>query len=251
MLNWVSSLTLAGQRGRADLLTRGRRSVPLVLVGLAFAAAPPAANANSADVAATQALARATNTLVRSSQPDIAKALANVKSFANQTLAQCPHAAAGSPQDHNSEQLDFEVVGVMTTVGYRTAAGPIATFAHAVKGLHWSNPRLTRAVRTFVGKLQGLSTLTVPSLCGDIGAWATSGYTTLPTSTAQFNQRYNTVDPEAEESPLIIRLATPYATPSDVPVLHRVERFEAQLAEAEASGVAIYTRFMNAIELKQ
>ncbi len=229
----------------------GIRSAAVLLAGVALAVAPPAASANSADVATTQALARATNTLVRASEPDIAKALANVKSFANQTLAQCPHVAAGSPQNRDSEQLDFEVVGVMTAVGYHTAAGPIATFAHAVKGLHWSNGRLTRAVRTFTSKLVGLSTLAVPSLCGDIGAWATSGYQTLPASTAQFNQHYNAVDPEAEESPLIIKLATPYATPSDVPILHRVERFEAQLAEAEASGVAIYTNFMDSIELKQ
>jgi hypothetical protein len=232
-------------------MTIGRRSVPLVLAGLALAVAPPAASANSADVAATQALARATNTLVRAAQPDIAKALANVRSFTNQTVAQCPHVAAGSPQDHDSEQLDFEVVGVMTAVGYHTAAGPIATFARAVKGLHWSNGRLTRAVRTFASKLKGLSTLAVPSLCGDIGAWAAGGYQTLPASTTQFNQRYSAVDPEAEESPLIIRLATPYGTPSDVPILHRVERFEAQLAEAEANAVAIYTNFMNSIELKQ
>jgi hypothetical protein len=223
----------------------------LALSSAALAVTPPAALAKSADVATTQALARATNTLVRAAQPDIAKALANVKSFANQTLAQCPNVAAGSPQDHDSEQLDFEVVGVMTAVGYHTAAGPIATFAHAVKGLHWSNGRLTRAVRTFATKLVGLSTLAVPSLCGDIGTWATSGYQTLPASTAQFNHDYNAVDPEAEESPLIIKLATPYGTPSDLSILHRVERFEAQLAEAEASAVSIYTNFMNSIELKQ
>ncbi len=229
----------------------GIRSASVLLVGVALAVAPSAASANSADVAETQALARATNTLVRAAEPDIAKGLANVRSFANQTLAQCPHVAAGSPQDHDSEQLDFEVVGAMTTVGYRTAAGPIATFAHAVAGLHWSNGRLTRAVRTFATKLEGLSTLAVPNLCGDIGAWATSGYQTLPASTTQFNQRYNAVDPEAEESPLIIRLATPYGTPSDVPVLHRVEHIEAQLGEAEADGVGIYTHFMNSIELKQ
>ncbi len=230
----------------------GIRSVSVLLVGaVALAVAPSAASAESADVATTQALARATNTLVRASEPDIAKALANVKSFANQTVAQCPGVAAGSPQDHDSEQLDNEVAGALTTVGYRTAAAPIATFAHAVKGLHWSNGRLTRAVRTFATKLVGLSTLAVPSLCGDIGAWVTSGYTTLPASTTQFNQRYSAVDPEAEESPLIIKLATPYGTPSDVPVLHRVERFEAQLAEAEANGVEYYVHLMNSIELKQ
>ncbi|MGH2854564.1 MAG: hypothetical protein ACRDLF_10310 [Solirubrobacteraceae bacterium] len=222
-----------------------------MLAGLALAVAPPAALASSGDVAATQALARATNTLVRAAHPDIGRGLAAVKSYADQVAAQCPHVAARSPQDHDSEQLDNEVAGAMTTVGYHTAAGPIAAFNHAVKGLHWSNGRLTRAVRTFATKLEGLSTLATPDLCGDIGSWVSSGYATLPASTVQFDQRYAAVDVEAEESPLIIRLATPYATPSDFSVLRRVERFEAQLAEAEAHGVEDYTHLMNSIELNQ
>jgi hypothetical protein len=225
-----------------------------VLPGLAcvaLAASPQAALARSGDVAATQALAHATDTLVRAAHPDIHRGLAAVKSFANQTAAQCPQVAMGSPQDHDSEQLDNEVVGAMTAVGYHTAAGPIATFARAVKGLHWSNPRLTRAVRTFATKLKGLSTLAVPNLCGDIGGWVASGYMTLPASTVQFNQRYSAVDTEAEETPLIIRLATPYALPSDVPILHHVERFEAQLAEAEAGAVEYYSHLMDTIDLNQ
>ncbi len=233
-----------------ERLVAGSVVAGLVCVVLA-AAAPSAVLASSPNVAATQALARATNTLVSAARPEIGRALADVKSYTNQVAAQCPRVAARSPQNHDSEQLDNEVAGALTTVGYRTAAAPIATFAHAVKGLHWSNGRLTRAVRTFATKLVGLSTLAVPSLCGDIGAWVSGGYTTLPASTVQFDQRYSEVDPEAEESPLIIKLATPYGTPSDVPVLHRVERFEAQLAEAEANGVEYYVHLMNSIELKQ
>ncbi len=223
----------------------------VVLVGLALAVAPPSALAKSGNVAATQALARATNTLVRAARPEINKAVGAVKRYADQIAAQCPRVAARSPQDHDSEQLDNEVAGAMTTVGYHVVAGPIETFAHAVKGLRWSNGRLTRAVRTFATKLEGLSTLATPDLCGDVGNWVSSGYATLPASTIQFDQRYAATDVEAEESPLIIRLATPYATPYDFSVLRRVERFEAQLAEAEANGVEYYTHLMNSIELNQ
>jgi hypothetical protein len=226
-------------------------SVLLVLACAALATAPQAALAESGDVATTQALANATNTLVNAARPDIHKALTAVKSYADQTAAQCPRVAMESPQNHDSEQLDNEVVGAMTVVGYRTAAAPIAAFDRAVKGLHWSNGRLTRAVRTFATKLVGLSTLAVPNLCGDIGAWVSSSFATLPASTIAFNQRYTAVDPEAEESPLIIRLATPYALPRDVPILHRVERFEAQLAEAEANAVEFYSHLMNSLELNQ
>jgi hypothetical protein len=232
----------------------GKRVSGSVLLGLAcaaLAAAPQAAFARSGDVAATQALARATNTLVSAARPDIPKGLAATKSYAYQTAAQCPRVAAGSPQSHDSEQLDNEVVGALSAVAYHTAAAPIAAFAHAVAHLHWSNSRLTGAVRTLTAKLRGISTLAVPNVCGDIGSWVSSGYATLPTSTVQFDQRYAAVDPEAEESPLIIKLARPFATPSDFAVLRRVERLEAELGEAEAHAVEYYTHLMNAIELNQ
>lgn len=226
-------------------------SVALGLACVALVASSQAALARSGNVAATQALARATNTLVSTARPDIDKGLAAVKSYANQVAAQCPQVALESPQDYDSEQLDNELVGALTTVGYRTAAGPIAVYARTVEGLHWSNGRLTRAVRTFAKKLEGLTTLATPNLCGDIGGWVASGYKTLPASTIQFDQRYTVVDPEAEEVPLIINLATPYSTPSDFSVLRRVERFETELGEAEAHAVEYYTHLMNTLELKQ
>jgi hypothetical protein len=226
-------------------------SLVLVLVGFALAAMPPAALAKPGDVAATQALANAAKTLLRAARPDIPKGLAAVKSYANEVAAQCPKAAAGSPQNHDSEQLDNEVVGAMTVVGYRTAAAPIATFARAVKGLHWSNHRLTRAVKVYATKLKKLVSLTVPNLCGDVQEWAASGYNTLTASTVQFNQHYTAVDPEAEEGPLIMRLVEPYATPADVPLFHSIENFESQLAEAEAHAVFDYTHVMNTMELNQ
>jgi hypothetical protein len=233
-----------------ERLVAGSVVAGLVCVVLA-AAAPSAALASSPNVAATQALARATNTLVSAARPEIGRALADVKSYTNQVAAQCPRVAARSPQNDDSEQLDNEVAGALTTVGYHTAAAPIAAFAHAVKSLRWSDGKLTRAVRTFATKLVGLSTLATPNLCGDVGSWVASGYATLPASTVQFDQRYAATDVEAEESPLIIRLATPYATPSEFSVLRRVERFEAQLAEAEAHGVEDYTHLMDSIELNQ
>jgi hypothetical protein len=221
-------------------------------MALAPLVAPPAAIAKqSGDVATTQALARAAKTLLHAARPDIAKGLANVKSFADELATQCPKVAAGSPQDYGSEQLDNEVVGVMTVVGYRTAAGPIKTFEHAVKGLHWSNPRLTHAVERYATKLEKLVSLPVPSLCGDVKEWVASGYNTLSASTVQFNKSYEAVDPEAEEGPLIIKLAKPYATPGDIPLYRNIEKFESELAEAEAHAVFDYSHLMNSMELNQ
>lgn len=235
----------------ATLVGMGRGSLGALLIGVVLALAPSAALANSGDVAATQALARATDTLVRAASPDVNKGLAAAKRYASQIAAQCPRAAAGSPQNRASEQLDDEVIGAMTIAGYSVAAAPIARFAHAVHFLRWSNGRLTRTVKTFAAKLQKLSTLALPNVCGDIQAWAAGGYQALPADTVPFVKHYLAVTPEAEEVPLMIRLLMPYATPSDVPILHRVERLETHLGEAEAAAVEAYSRLILALELNQ
>lgn len=236
----------------------GRRVVPglvvfvLVVASLTLAAAPQAASAKSAaDMAATRALSRATKTLLNAARPDLPKGLAAVKRYAHQITAECPKAAFESPQNHGSEQLDDEVIGAMTVVGYRTGAGPIKAFYSTVKGLHWSSSKLTRAVKTFATKLDKLVSLTVPSLCGDVKEWVASGYKTLSASTTQFLQQYNAVDPEAEEGPLIMRLARPYATVGDISLFHSIEDFESELAETEAHAVFAYKELMNSIELNQ
>lgn len=232
-------------------LCMGMRWGSAALVGLALVATPSSALAKPADVATTRALARATDALVRAASPDVPRGLAAVKRYSVQTAAQCPGVALESPQNHDSEQLANELVGALTIVGYRTAAAPIATFAHAVAGLSWSNHRLTRAVRTLAHKLRGISTMALPDVCGDIRAWVASHYATLPANTVQFDQRYSAVELEAEEAPTIISLATPYASPADFPVLRHVERLEAKLAEAEAHAVEYYVHLMNALDLQQ
>ncbi|HXB63940.1 MAG TPA: hypothetical protein VNV42_03580 [Solirubrobacteraceae bacterium] len=224
----------------------------VVCVALAMAPAAQAAPARSAaDVAATRALSRATRTLLNAARPDLPKGLAAVKRYAGQIAAECPKAAAKSPQNHGAEQLDNQVVGALTVVGYRTAAAPIGAFYHAVKGLRWSNPALTRAVKIFATKLQKLVAIPVPNLCEDIKEWAASDYNTLSASTTQFVQRYEAVDPEAEEGPLIMRLARPYASVGDISLFHSIETFESELAETEAHAVFAYKTLMNSIELNQ
>jgi hypothetical protein len=222
-----------------------------VLAGVVLGVAPGAALASSQDVATTQRLARAANALMAAASPEIPRGLAAAEHFAARVAAECPAAAAGSPQNQESEQLDNEVIGAMTVVGYHVAAAPVATFARAVRGLHWSSGRLTRAVQTFAKRLFGLTRLTPPSVCSDIKSWAASGYKTVPASTLAFEKRYFATDPTAEEVPLIIQLSTPFATVSDIPVLKRAERLEVKLGEAEAAAVEAYSRLIIATQLSQ
>jgi hypothetical protein len=217
----------------------------------ALACAPSAGAASAGDVATTRTLARATDVLVREANPEVSRGLAAAQRYARGLSAQCPRVAAGSPQNEQSERLDDEVIGAMTTVGYRVARASVARFARAVRGLHWSNPRLTRALARFTRKLRGLTTLATPDVCGDVKAWAASSFQTVPPSTLAFAHKYFATDVEAEEVPTIVSLAMPSATPSEVPVLKRVERLERKLGEAEAAAVESYSRLIMALELQQ
>ncbi len=226
-----------------------RRYIPLVLALAACAAVAPAALAKSGNVAATRAYIRANYALVRDARANLAPAEAAGKSLANQVTAQCPLAAAGSPQDHDSELLSVEVVGALTISAYRPDAAAAAAFGRAVGGLRWSNRALTHIVRTYAAQLQALTTLALPDVCADVQAWAASGYRTLPASTVQFDVSYEADDIQAEEVPL--RLLAPYEDAGEASLVRRTRRLEGPLAQAEANATADYTQILDGLELSQ
>jgi hypothetical protein len=189
------------------------------VVAAVCAAAPPAALAKAGDAAATRAYVRANYALVRVARANLRAGEAGLKGLVRQITGECPLAAA------------------------------MVAFAHAVGGLHWSNRRLTRIVRTYATQLEGLARLALPNVCADVKAWAASGYRTLPASTVQFDRVYNADDIEAEEVPL--RLLTPFESARDASLVRRTKRLEAPLAEAEAHAVADYTRILDALKLNQ
>jgi hypothetical protein len=229
--------------------------VSILLAALVFAlaatpsAAQAAAPASSGDVAATSAYIRAGYAALHAATAKLPAAKAAIVGLTNRIVGECPKAAAGSPQNEESEQLSNELVGALTVAAYRTEAGPIAAFAHAVKGLHWSSRKLTRAIHTSAVKLRGLSTLAVPDVCGAVRSWAAVGFRTLPAATIDFNKRYSAVNVEAEEVPF--RLLVPYERGSDASLVRRIERYEGALGEFEANAVKYYVQVMDTLELQQ
>jgi hypothetical protein len=223
------------------------RLASTLLATLVLAAAPSAALAKSGDAAATRAYVKANYALVLAARSNLASGEAALKDLVRQITGQCPLAAAESPQNRESEQLSNEIVGAMTIVAYRPDAAAMDAFAHAVWGLHWSNRRLTHIVHTYATQLEGLSTLALPEVCGDVEAWVASGCRTLPPSTVQFDQRYYADDIEAEEVPL--RLLAPYESAGEASLVHRTKRLEAPLAQAEANAVADYTKIVDTLKL--
>jgi hypothetical protein len=230
------------------VLTRPASTLLAALtLAAALAVAPSAALAKSGDAAATRAYVRANYALVRAARSNLATGEAALKDLVRQITGQCPLAAAGSPENHDSEQLSNEVVGAMTIVAYHPDAAAMDAFAHAVRGLHWSNHGLTHIVHTYATQLVGLATLAIPEVCGDVEAWVANGYQTLPASTLQFDQLYYADDIEAEEVPL--RLLAPYESAAEASLVHRTKQLEAPLAQAEANAVADYTKILDTLKL--
>lgn len=256
----------APPRGVAGAPTRGvvrtacsstyTRTVPvrvpsvilLLLVFLALAGAPPAL-ARSENATATRTYLQANHAFVRAARSNLAAGNAALRSLVRQLTGECPLAAAESPQNHESEQLNDEVVGAITIVAFRPDAAAAGVFAHAVGGLRWSSRVLTRKVRTYAAQLEGLAKLAVPDVCADVRAWAADGYRSLPASTQQFNQRYDEVDIEAEEIPQ--RLLAPHESAAELSLARRTQQLEAPIADAEADAVGDYTRILDALELNQ
>jgi hypothetical protein len=220
----------------------------LTLTSLAaFALAPAPALAGGGDVASTDAYIRADNALVVAARARLATSEAALVSLLQQVRRECPKVVAGSPQDEDSEALTFELVGMLTIVGFRPDARAIARFVHEVAGLRWSNPTLTRTIRAYARKLSAQSALAAPDLCGDLRAWAASGYRTLPDSTRRFNRAFFSLDVAIGLLPA--KLLAPSLQPARRSVVRRTIELELELVDGEARAVETWGQIMDALGL--
>jgi hypothetical protein len=223
---------------RASVLTLA------VLLGVALAPATALAANNAA---ATKTYLRADNLLVTRARAKLATSEATLGTLLHQVQRECPGVAAESPQDVDSEQLSNELVGVMTVVSFRPDDAAIASFVKSVAPLQWSNAALTRTVREYARKLTAQAALAAPDLCGDVRAWVSSGYRTLPAATERFDQSFFALDVAIGELPT--KLLAPYVSPGDRGLVQRTHQIELQLIDGEARAVPPYGRIMEALAL--
>jgi hypothetical protein len=224
------------------------RSVSLLATLVTLWLAPTAALAASGDVAATQAYLRANYKLVHAATAKQAPSEAALHGVLDGVRRECPKAAAESPQNHDSEQLSNEVVLTMRIAGTRPDIPAIVAFTRAVKGLHWSNRKLTSTIQTYVSELKTLSTTPTPNLCADIKAWVASGFRTRSPSTMQLDQQFEALNVALGE--LAAPLLTPYERPQDRAILLRTKQAEVQIGDFEANaGVETWGQIMDTLGL--
>jgi hypothetical protein len=230
-------------------MTPRRRLLP-ILAGATILAAPaptPALAGSGGDAAATRTYIQADYALVHAASVNLATSKAGLQRLRRQIAADCPRAAAGSPQDTDSEQLSNELVGAMAITAIQPDVRAVAAFASTVGRLRWSSGALTRKVHSYARRLQELSALPAPDVCRDVNAWSASHYQTLPASSVSFDSRYYKVEVGIGEVPA--RLLAPSEQPDERSVLAHAQRIEGQLSEAEAEGVYTWGHIMESLAL--
>ena len=158
-------------------------------------------------------------------------------------------AAAGSPQDPDSEQLSNEVIGAMVTAAVHLVEVPASLrFVRLAGQLTWSDGAITSAVHAYVSKAKALVVLEQPKLCSDIESWAASGFRTLPASTVSFAPRFMSIWIAPGELPAALAR---YETAAERPLLRRTHQLEQKFAEMEArAGVETWAEIMNTLGLE-
>ena len=205
------------------------RRLVLQLAILTLVVAPSPALASSQDVAATHSAILAGYALARAGVATINIAQSKIASFNRKLAAECPGAGSGTPETEASQPMSYEVAVALWSIAYGSAAGPIKTFAKAVRPLRWTNTRINRVAHIFVANLTALATIPLPDLCSDVRAWSTSGFTTIPQHVIGLDRR---VEPlELPEIPW--RLLAPYMRRSDAGLVAYIQRAERKIAEAE------------------
>jgi hypothetical protein len=219
-----------------------------VSVTLVAAFLLPSTALGASDAASTEAYVRANYALTSAGHRFIHTGRARIAALRRRLRSECPAIVAGSPQNTQSEQLTWEVIGAMTIVGYQPGVGAATTYARAVSKLSWSSSSLTRAVRAYAR--QGLTEVhtPLPDVCGDLRAWKASGYTTLPASTVHFRKTFyeNYVGVGFMPSALLRMVA-----PAQKALVQRSRRYEEGIAEVEALEVETFGEIIDSLGLNQ
>ncbi len=220
----------------------------MILTMFVFGVAPATALATPQDSVSTHAYIRANYALNRATQARVKAAQASIEATIHKLGQECPKLGVGSPQNEESQHLSYEVVVALWSASFATDAAPIRTFAHTVRHLRWSNPKLTHMTQRYATDLQELASLQMPNVCGDVTAWKETGFKTAPAASIQLDRRVEAIEPKAIPAPLL----APYEQPADKAILATTTRIESRLQKIEtAEGFNDWDQALETVGLNQ
>ena len=224
----------------------GIRVMPLLALLAAAIALLAAAPAGAGNASATRTYLNANYALVHAADTRIHQVESTLRGLLAKVRGECPLAAAGSPQESQSEQLSDEVIGTMVLTAIRVDLPAGRAYVQAVRSLRWSNSSLTRSVHSYAQKVAEMISLPVPALCQDVRSWAAGGFKALPAATEPFDSAFlaSWVSPGFLPSAL-----RPYEGGSVRSLIRSTEKQESDIVELEAREVETWGRIMDSLEL--
>jgi hypothetical protein len=214
---------------------------------LALIALPAAsALASPADISATRTYIQANYALLQVAGSHLKASEAAPLGVLRDVRRECPHAAAGSPQNEESAQLREEVIGAMVHVAIRPNLAAVRRFISATRSLRWSNRRLTRTIHDYGAKLQVLSTLRAPQLCADVRAWGANGWRSLGAATISYDARFVPAWVALGELPSMLGS---YEQADERGMLKSSAQIEVRLTDGEARAVETWAAIMDELSL--
>jgi hypothetical protein len=224
------------------------RCFAIALAVLAVGVTPAGASETRQDARSTHAYLLAAYNALHAVVSKWSSVEADIHGLDQSVQAECPDAAAGSPQNEEEQKLSYEVAGALWATSYHADATVIQRFLKAVDPLTWSDPAVTRGARGYANSLRAMAVLPVPNICVDVRSWVTDGFRAIPTDTKQFDRRVEAI--EIKELPR--KLLKPYLLPADKHILVRLEHVARQFEELEfVRGQSDWNTLLEVLALNQ
>jgi hypothetical protein len=208
------------------MLSRSKIVLTVLIVGIVSLTPAGALAASPQDSSSTHRALTAADTTLQAIVSTWPKEEASLHELNLRFGAECPHVAAGSPQNASEQKLSYEIVGALFATGYHTDAKIADAFIAAVSPLRWSNPAITRRLHVFINGLREMLALKVPNLCADVRSWIASGYQAVPASTLRFDEHVEAIEVEIPSPRLVAAFVQPADRGLFKQVAHLLTRFE-------------------------
>lgn len=162
------------------------------------------------DATATRTFLEAADAWSQSLAANAPASAASMQAFVQKVGAECPDVFRNSPtyeqllrsrdsrrqqrralkrEVQQSKELVEELAASLEAASMEPDRPATASLVATVTPLHWSEPEVTRSVRSGIARAQAQTEGPPPSICADIKSWVASGYKTLSASTRGFHER--------------------------------------------------------------
>ncbi len=161
---------------------------------------PALARVKASDARATHDYLEARIALDREAGADHGMAdLKAITALEARVKAECPGVLVGAPlrgkgeKTKSGSEVSSELLSAIFGAAEKVEHPEEARFARIVRRLRWSNPKLTKLLRSLALERAEQSGIAPPDLCADLKFWVASNYTIVSAGTKRYLHRLSVV----------------------------------------------------------